>query len=146
VEARALANGWRGREGERIVSTNYFLRCEGCKDESERYREFERELAKAVNDAYPLWLLRKTGWGHDMWTLDFKGTPCNGLAVWIVGHFEHGGFQVVSEYHAARPDAYPPLRVFPAMPGEGYKAIVLERLVEEAKDLAARLLKAVDGP
>ncbi len=124
------------------MSHDYTVRCDRCGETcSSEWNHAQADLIRAVEESHPLWLLRQTGWGQDVWNLGFRGQTFNGLAPFILEHFGCGSFLVVSEYwskgDAEREAKYPPVRVEPK--ACEYKAICLERATREALAAADHL-------
>lgn len=131
------------------MSHDYRLYCPRCRAYSDtEYNHGDEMLARAVRESYPLWLLARTGW--DAASAAFEGhAPVAGF---VLDHWEHGGFWVVSEYwqagDAEKEARYPPVAVTPDVPGDvGYETLALSGLVVEAKrvrDDIAGLLVRID--
>lgn len=128
------------------MSHLYSLTCEKCGDETNGYNFAEERLIRAVETSYGLWILKSGEW--DLANLDYD---CfEGVASFIVKHFTCDAFLVVSEYWRGpeSEEKFPRKRVRPLTPEThvfpSYLRIVLEQKVEEAKALAAKLVKLAE--
>lgn len=117
------------------MSHDYHVRCL-CGDTSSEWNVKPEILVGAVKQSVvlkPMWL---SGWGGDINGLGFLGHSVDGLAAFLCGHFDHGGFEVVGEYKS---DVPVPCR--PEMPmGVGdYQAICLARIRKEIAEIEQKL-------
>lgn len=133
------------------MSHEYYIRCKRCGESTEYMNATPEYLALCAHHSYPIWLARKAGW--NVWETHFKDAEHSGLAAFLASHFEHGGFEIVSEYlRAGDPESRkrcPILFVTPKVPeGAVYESLCLPSLVADAKkvrDEIAELLVRIDA-
>ena len=132
------------------MSHSYYLRCPHCGVNDEHGHYNNVALARAAENAYPIWLASKAGW--HVRDADYEGLwGQSSIARFLVDHFEHGGFEVVSEYWSDTPEVaarYPPVAVTPQMPDTTfYEPHAIAHLCARAhtiRDELARLMVQMD--
>ena len=119
------------------MSHEYNVCCR-CGVKSEYWNHAENELIKAIQACYPAYLCFQAGWG--VHGLEWDGYLFEGLAGFLVDHFDHGGFTVKGEY-----DSDVPVTVVPAAPSGVYESVCAERLKTEVKEMERRLALIKEG-
>lgn len=127
------------------MSHEYSLVCD-CGEESESANQADDAIRVIVLNSHALWVFSKS----HFWNLIQQWEwPTGTFAQFVVDHFEHGGFRIVSEYWTAgdadREKRYPPERVIPIIP-EGqppFEYISLQHVIAEAVLIESKLKDAI---
>lgn len=108
------------------MSHNYDVHCKCGASTEDRWNHAEEMLVAAVKASYPMYLADKSGW--DVTHAKWNGWLLEGLASFLVDHFEHGGFVVKGEYSSDVP-----IEIKPECPAEVYESLVTKSMGEDLK-------------
>ena len=79
------------------MSHYYCVHCSKCHESSDSFNRADSMLIQAVKESFPLYLLSKTGWSSNLWNLGYEYLS-QGLASFIVNHYECKSFEIHGEY------------------------------------------------
>lgn len=128
------------------MSEHFDLMCKCGERSRSGINHGEDAIRRAVQESYRVWKLLGTCW--DLHTLEGHNGVSPYFTTFIVNHFEHGGFWIVSEYWSAtipeRDEKYPREWVEPVCPASEPLALVAaRRTLANAKEARDRLEESI---
>ncbi len=127
------------------MSNAFHLECVGCGEHDDgAYNNASENLINAVRSSYHVWALYKSDSEWDIWNLQYS--YLSRIAGFIVRHWEHGGFAVVSEYY--RKESFSEhledrCLVVPELPQGEYEALCLPWITQEAERIQKLLAETL---